>query len=86
MAWDVTDKDFSLELENTATGYKAVYPKSQLSILLETPNILKITSAAVPYKELCSWNENDITSLTGATTIANGYAILLAFMETDVAP
>jgi hypothetical protein len=56
MAWDVTDKDFSLELENTATGYKAVYPKSQLSILLETPNILKITSAAVPYKELCSWN------------------------------
>ena len=83
MSWDVTNNALSIIVSNS-NGYSKTIDKTQVQAVLEADNsYLRLKYSQSPYLDIAWWDSTTISSLTGATTIADGYTILTGYLESN---
>jgi hypothetical protein len=83
MSWDVTNNALSIIVSNS-NGYSKTIDKTQVQAVLEAENsYLRLKYSQSPYLDIAWWDSTTISSLTGATSIADGFTILTGYLETN---
>jgi len=83
MNWDVEDSLTDIIIKND-TGYTNTINKEEVQVVLEAEDsYLRIKSSQSPYLDLAWWDETTISSLTGATTLADGEVLLSGYLKTN---
>ena len=83
MSWDVTNNALSIIVSNS-NGYSKTIDKTQVQAVLEADNsYLRLKYSQSPYLDIAWWDSTTISSLTGATTIADGFTILTGYLESN---
>ena len=83
MSWDVTNNALSIIVSNS-NGYSKTIDKTQVQAVLEADDsYLRLKYSQSPYLDIAWWDSTTISSLTGATTIADGYTILTGYLESN---
>ena len=83
MSWDVTNNALSIIVSNS-NGYSKTIDKTQVQAVLEADDsYLRLKYSQSPCLDLAWWASTTISSLTGATSIADGYTILTGYLESN---
>lgn len=83
MSWDVTNNALSIIVSNS-NGFSKTIDKTQVQAVLEADDsYLRLKNSQSPYLDIAWWDETTIGSLTGATSIADGYTILTGYLESN---
>ena len=83
MSWDVTNNALSIIVSNS-NGYSKTIDKTQVQAVLEADNsYLRLKYSQSPYLDIAWWDSTTISSLTGATTIADGFTILDGYLKAN---
>ncbi len=83
MSWDVTNNALSLIISNS-NGFSKTIDKTQVQAVLEADDsYLRLKYSQSPYLDIAWWDATTIGSLTGATSIADGYTILTGYLESN---
>ena len=83
MSWDVTNNALSIIVSNS-NGYSKTIDKTQVQAVLEADDsYLRLKYSQSPYLDIAWWDSTTISSLTGATTIADGFTILTGYLEAN---
>lgn len=83
MGWDITNNALSIIVSNS-NGYSKTIDKTQVQAVLEAENsYLRLKYSQSPYLDIAWWDSTTISSLTGATSIADGFTILTGYLETN---
>ena len=83
MSWDVTNNASSIIVSNS-NGYSKTIDKTQVQAVLEADDsYLRLKYSQSPYLDIAWWDSTTISSLTGATTIADGFTILTGYLESN---
>jgi hypothetical protein len=83
MSWDVTNNALSIIVSNS-NGYSKTIDKTQVQAVLEADDsYLRLKYSQSPYLDIAWWDSTTISSLTGATTIADGFTILTGYLESN---
>lgn len=83
MSWDVTNNALSIIVSNS-NGYSKTIDKTQVQAVLEADDsYLRLKYSQSPYLDIAWWDSTTISSLTGATSIADGYTILTGYLESN---
>ena len=83
MSWDVTNNALSIIVSNS-NGFSKTIDKTQVQAVLEADDsYLRLKYSQSPYLDIAWWDSTTIGSLTGATSIADGYTILTGYLESN---
>ena len=83
MSWDVTNNALSIIVSNS-NGYSKTIDKTQVQAVLEADDsYLRLKYSQSPYLDIAWWDSTTISSLTGATTIADGFTILDGYLKAN---
>jgi len=83
MSWDVTNNALSIIVSNS-NGFSRTIDKTQVQAVLEADDsYLRLKYSQSPYLDIAWWDSTTISSLTGATTIADGFTILTGYLESN---
>ena len=83
MSWDVTNNALSIIVSNS-NGYSKTIDKTQVQAVLEADDsYLRLKYSQSPYLDIAWWDSTTISSLTGATSIADGFTILTGYLESN---
>ena len=83
MSWDVTNDGLNIIVSNS-NGFTRSIEKSQVQAVLEADDsYLRLKYSQSPYLDIAWWDSTTISSLTGATSIADGFTILTGYLETN---
>ena len=83
MSWDVTNNALSIIVSNS-NGYSKTIDKTQVQAVLEAENsYLRLKYSQSPYLDIAWWDSTTISSLTGATSIADGFTILDGYIKAN---
>ena len=83
MSWDVTNNALSIIVSNS-NGYSKTIDKTQVQAVLEADDsYLRLKYSQSPYLDIAWWDSTTISSLTGATSIADGFTILDGYLKAN---
>ena len=83
MSWDVTNNALSLIISNS-NGFSKTIDKTQVQAVLEADDsYLRLKYSQSPYLDIAWWDSTTISSLTGATDIADGYTLLSKYLQSN---
>ena len=83
MSWDVTNNALSIIVSNS-NGFSRTIDKTQVQAVLEADDsYLRLKYSQSPYLDIAWWDSTTISSLTGATTIADGFTILDGYLKAN---
>lgn len=83
MSWDVTNNALSLIISNS-NGFSRTIDKDEVQVVVEADNsYLRVKYSQSPYLDIAWWDSTTISSLTGATDIADGYTLLSGYLQSN---
>ena len=83
MSWDVTNDGVNV-LITYPNGFSRSIEKSQVQAVLEADDsYLRLKYSQSPYLDIAWWDATTISSLTGATSIADGFTILDGYLKAN---
>ena len=83
MSWDVTNNALSIIVSNS-NGFSRTIDKTQVQAVLEADDsYLRLKYSQSPYLDIAWWDSTTISSLTGATSIADGFTILDGYLKAN---
>ena len=83
MSWDVTNNALSIIVSNS-NGFTKPIDKDEVQVVVEADNsYLRVKYSQSPYLDIAWWDATTISSLTGATSIADGFTILDGYLKAN---
>ena len=83
MSWDVTNNALLLIISNS-NGFSKTIDKDEVQVVVEADNsYLRVKYSQSPYLDIAWWDSTTISSLTGATDIADGYTLLSGYLQSN---
>jgi len=83
MSWDVTNNALSMIISNS-NGFSKTIDKDEVQVVVEADNsYLRVKYSQSPYLDIAWWDATTISSLTGATSIADGFTILDGYLKAN---
>ena len=83
MSWDVTNNALSIIVSNS-NGFSKTIDKDEVQVVVEADNsYLRVKYSQSPYLDIAWWDATTISSLTGATSIADGFTILDGYLKAN---
>ena len=83
MNFDVTNNATSVII-SADNGFSKTIFKDEIQVVKEAEDsYLRLKYSQSPYLDIAWWDATTITSLTGATTIADGFTLLTGYLESN---